>query len=370
MSHETVRVALAGRGYDILIGGGLIDRAGALIAPALPSKRAVIVTDETVASLHLPRLEAALDREAIRHDRLVVPAGEGSKSWACLGDLHDRLLGLTIERSVTVIALGGGVVGDLAGFAAASALRGLPLIQIPTTLLAQVDSAVGGKTGINSRHGKNLIGAFHQPRLVLADIDLLDSLPRRQLLAGYAEVVKYGAIDRPDFFAWLEENGARALDGDKAALIHAVRESCRAKAETVAADETEQGRRALLNLGHTFGHALEAETGYGDALLHGEAVALGMVLAFDLSARLGLCPRSDADRLRRHLASVGLPVALPGIGGKPWDAGALLAHMSKDKKVQEGTVTFILAHGIGRSFIDRSVDPAEVAMLLNDAVAA
>jgi len=368
---EVVRVELGARSYDIHVGPGVIDRAGALLAPVLPARRVVVVTDETVSPLHLPRLQAALEEAGFRHDSIVVPAGEASKDMATLDRVLDRLLELGIERSVAVVALGGGVVGDLAGFAAAVALRGLPFVQVPTTLLAQVDSAVGGKTGINSRHGKNLIGAFHQPRLVLADTAVLDTLPRRQLLAGYAEIVKYGAIDRPDFFDWLEAHGQAVLDGDPAARALAVGTSCRAKADIVAADETEQGRRALLNLGHTFGHALEAEAGYGDALLHGEAVAIGMVMAFDLSVRLGLCPPQDAARLRRHLEAVGLPVA-PGRGGNlpNWDPEALLAHMAKDKKVRDGRITFILARGIGKSFVSRDVEPGSVASLLRDALAA
>ena len=370
--NGTVRVDLGARSYDIVISDGAIDRAGELIGGVLSIPRVVVVTDETVAGLHLQRLEATLDQAAIRCDRIVVPSGEATKSLAHLGDLLDRLLSLGIERSVPIVALGGGVVGDLAGFAAAVALRGLPLIQIPTTLLAQVDSAVGGKTGINAAQGKNLIGAFHQPSLVIVDVSTLDTLPRRQLLAGYAEVVKYGCIDRPDFFAWLERNGPSLLDGDGEARITAIVESCRAKAAIVSADERERGQRALLNLGHTFGHALEVETGYGDTLLHGEAVAIGMTMAFNLSVRLGLCPEEDARRVRDHLAAVGLPTALDqgALAARPWDAETLLAHMAKDKKVKQGTITFVLTRGIGKAFVARDVDPTLVVETLRDAIAA
>ena len=364
---ETVRVELGERAYDIRIAPGLIDTAGKLLQPLAPAGRLVVITDETVDGLHGAAFEASLTAAGLRPLRLAVPAGESSKSLARLEDLLERMLAHGIDRSTPVIGFGGGVVGDLAGFAAAVALRGLPFVQIPTTLLAQVDSAVGGKTGINARHGKNLIGAFHQPQLVLADLATLDTLPRRQLLAGYAEIVKYGAIDRPDFFGWLERHGPDLLAGDIAARAHAVRLCCEAKAAIVAADEREAGRRALLNLGHTFGHALEAATGFGDRLLHGEAVAIGMVLAFDLSVRLGLCPAADAARLRRHLAAVGLPTTPPPGVGAPGD---LLAHMSRDKKVSAGRITFILAEGLGRAFIACDIDPAEVAGLLAESLAA
>ncbi|NNG04800.1 MAG: 3-dehydroquinate synthase [Inquilinus sp.] len=365
--NEIVRVPLGARGYDIHIGSGLIDRAGTLIAPLLGASGAVVVTDESVASLHLDRLSASLDQAGIAHRTIVLPPGEASKGLETLGRLLDDLLGAGLERSTAVIAFGGGVIGDLAGFAAAVALRGIPFIQVPTTLLAQVDSALGGKTGINSRHGKNLIGAFHQPRLVVSDVDLLDSLPVRQRRAGYAEVVKYGLIDRPDFFTWLEQEGAALLAGDSERLIRAIRTSCEAKAAIVAADEREAGARALLNLGHTFGHALEAETGFGDTLLHGEAVAIGMVMAFDLSVRLGLCPAADADRVRRHLAAVGLPVAPPRECRRP---DALMAHMARDKKVADGRITFVLARGIGKAFVARDIDAAAAAAILAEAAAA
>lgn len=364
---EIVHVALGARSYDIHIGAGLIDSAGALLRPLMPVPRAIIVTDQTVAGLHLDRLVAALDAAGVAHDEIVLPAGEATKSLDRLGEVLDQMLSLGIERSITVIALGGGVIGDLAGLAASVVLRGLPFIQIPTTLLAQVDSAVGGKTGINSRHGKNLIGTFHQPRMVIADAGLLDSLPPRQRRAGYAEIVKYGAIDSPDFFAWLEDNGAALLAGDPAKVSHAVKVSCESKAAIVAADERESGKRALLNLGHTFCHALEAETGYGDTLLHGEAVAIGMGLAFDLSVRLNLCPAGDAERLRRHLAAMGLPTGMPD---HDWSVDRLMAHMARDKKVSDGRITFILARGIGQSFVATDVDPAEAAAVLDAAIAA
>lgn len=366
---ETVRVELGARSYDIVIGSDLVARAGDWMLPALPTRRVVIVTDETVADLHLTVLQAALDRAGLRHDCLAIRPGEGSKSIAGLDRLLDGLLALGIDRGVTIVALGGGVVGDLAGFAAAITLRGLGFIQVPTTMLAQVDSSVGGKTGINSPHGKNLIGAFHQPLLVLCDIGLLETLPRRELRAGYAEIVKYGAIDQPGFFDWLEGSGPALIEGDRAVRIRAVKASCMAKAAIVAADERETGRRALLNLGHTFGHALETETGYGDRLLHGEAVALGMVLAFDLSVRLGLCPPEDAERLRRHLRAVGLPTRLGEIEGG-WDTAALLRHMAKDKKVRDGRLTFVLTRGIGRAFVSSDVDLDAVAGLLGGALAA
>jgi 3-dehydroquinate synthase len=362
-------VDLGARSYDILVGGGLIPRAGALIAPLLKERRVAIVTDATVGGLYLDELMRSLDTGGIRHDAVVLPPGEATKDFHHLEELCDRLLGLRVERGTMILALGGGVIGDLAGFAASILLRGLDFIQIPTTLLAQVDSSVGGKTGINTPQGKNLVGSFHQPRLVLADTDALDSLPRRELLAGYAEVVKYGLIGDPAFFAWLEGHGSDVIEGDPAARRHAVLTSCAAKAAIVAADERETGRRALLNLGHTFGHALEAECGYSGELLHGEAVAIGMVMAFELSARLGLCPSEDAARVARHLAAVGLPTS-PAAIGRGFDAARLVHHMHQDKKVKDGRLTFVLARGIGRAFLSREVEPAEVEGLLARALAA
>ncbi|MFD2232394.1 3-dehydroquinate synthase [Phaeospirillum tilakii] len=367
MSVETVTVALGERTYPIEIGPGLLDRAGELIRPLMRGERALVVSDDQVAPLYLERLERSLFAAGIQPLHTVMPAGEQTKDFPHLEALLDAMLAARAERGTMVVALGGGVVGDLTGFAAAILLRGVDFVQIPTTLLAQVDSSVGGKTGINTRHGKNLVGAFHQPRLVLADTDLLDSLPRRQVLAGYAEVVKYGVIDDPDFFAWLEAHGPALVAGDAAARRHAVAVSCRAKARIVAADERESGQRALLNLGHTFGHALEAETGFSDALLHGEAVAIGMVLALKLSARLGLAPAADAERLARHLDAVGLPSALPA--GRAWDPDRLLEHMFGDKKVKDGAITFVLARGIGHSFLSRDVANGEVLALLAESAA-
>jgi 3-dehydroquinate synthase len=372
--EDRLVVALGARAYDIVIGEGLIADAGRYVRPRLRLPKVLIVTDANVASRHLEPFRAALERTGIASETVTLPPGETTKDFAHLEELAERILGLGIERSSTLVALGGGVVGDLAGFAAAVLLRGVDFIQVPTTLLAQVDSAVGGKTGINTRHGKNLVGAFHQPRLVLADVAALDTLPRRELLAGYAEVVKYGLINDPGFFAWLEANGAGVTSGDRAARRHAVKTSCAAKAAIVAADETERGERALLNLGHTFGHALEAETGFGEALLHGEAVAVGIALAFDFSARLGLSPPEDAARVRRHFAAVGLPSELAHLhrlGRKPgWTAERLMTHMGRDKKIAGGKLTFILARGIGQAFICRDVDPADLGRFLEERLGA
>jgi 3-dehydroquinate synthase len=367
---ESLTVSLGTRSYEIFVGDDLIARAGRYIAPYLAGERVFVVTDENVAPLYLEELERALADEHITMRAKVIPAGEASKTIEHLATLTDWLLEEKVERRDLLLALGGGVVGDLAGFAAAVTLRGIDYIQVPTTLLAQVDSSVGGKTGINCRWGKNLIGAFHQPRLVLADSRVLRTLPRRELLAGYAEVVKYGLIANKDFFAWLEGHGAALLDGDAAALHHAVLESCRIKAEVVAADERETGARALLNLGHTFGHALEAEAGYGGLLLHGEAVAIGMVMAFDLSAQIGLCPPDDAARVRRHLAAVGLPTGPQSVPELIWDPARLLNHMGRDKKVQDGRIRFVLAQRIGKAFVEPGVAPDAVMDLLSAAAAA
>jgi 3-dehydroquinate synthase len=371
---KTLRVDLAGRSYDIVIGPGLIDNAGALCRPLLATPRVVIVSDATVAELYGARLAASFDKAGVRTAAVTIPAGEASKEFAVFGRLMNDLLDQRPDRKTTLVALGGGVVGDLTGFAAAVLLRGVDFIQVPTTLLAQVDSSVGGKTGINTRHGKNLVGAFYQPRVVLADTDVLDSLPRREMLAGYAEVAKYGLIDQPDFFAWCEKNGAALLAGDAAQRAYAIEQSCLAKARIVAADERETSDlRALLNLGHTFGHALEAETGFGPDLLHGEAVGAGMAMAFDLSARLGLCPPADAERVRRHLGSVGLPVRLRSIGGdnrRQWQARRLIDHMRGDKKAEGGKLTFVLVRGIGKAFVSREVDERILNGLLDEAIAA
>ena len=365
---QRLAVELGARSYEIVVGSGLLSRAGSELARILHRPEAILVTDRNLAATpHLQTMERSLKAAGIAHRSIVLPPGEATKSMAQLGELLDRLLDLGVDRATTVVALGGGVLGDLAGFAAATLLRGLDYVQVPTTLLAQVDSAIGGKTGINTRHGKNLVGAFHQPRLVLADIAVLATLPPRELRAGYAEVVKYGLIDRPDFFAWLEAHGREVLAGDPAAQQDAVLESCRAKAAVVAADEREGGVRALLNLGHTFAHALEAACGYGAELLHGEAVALGMVLAFDLSVRLGLCPASDALRVRAHLAGIGLPTTLRMVRSEGFAASALLAAMGHDKKAEAGRPRFVLTRGIGRAFAGAEVEPGELKALLEAA---
>ena len=364
----TLTVDLGERSYDILVGDGLLAGAGKLIAPVLAEPRAVVITDENVEKHCLGTLEKSLDESGIDHQSIVLEAGEQTKDYAHVEALTGQLLDHRVERTTTLIALGGGVVGDITGFAAAITLRGMDLIQIPTTLLAQVDSSVGGKTGINTPQGKNLIGAFHQPRLVLADIGTLASLPPREMRAGYAEVVKYGLIADADFFAWLEANGPAVIEGDPEACLHAVLTSCRAKALIVQADETEKGSRALLNLGHTFGHALEAQTGYSNALHHGEAVAIGLGLAFDLSVRMGLCPGEDRDRLRTHLAAVGLPVGLNGLTDGGWSAAGLIDLMGQDKKVRSGTMTFVLLRGIGQAFITQDVDLGLLSEVLEEAL--
>jgi 3-dehydroquinate synthase len=367
---DKLSVDLDKRSYEILIGRGLIAEAGNLMLPLLKQKRVVAVTDSNVARHHLEGLERSVRAAGIAIDSIVLEAGEQTKSFAGLENLLNQLLELGIERRTTLVALGGGVIGDLTGFAAAVALRGIDFIQIPTTLLAQVDSSVGGKTGIDTPQGKNLVGAFYQPRLVLADTAALDTLPRRQMLAGYAEVAKYGLINDPAFFTWLESNGVDVIERADASLRHAVLESCRNKARVVAADEREQDARALLNLGHTFGHALEAECGYSDELLHGEAVAIGMVMAFDLSARLGLCSLEDAARVQRHLASLGLPTAPSWIDGREWSAERLIRHMGRDKKVQDGRIAFVLAKGIGQAFFPAHAEVDEISALLETAIAA
>lgn len=365
-----LKVDLGDRAYDIVTGPGLLEIAGEYVAAAVKGRKAFIVTDENVAPHYLDTVHASLTAAGFTAAAHILPAGEQAKSWSHLEALLDAMLGERMERSSVVVALGGGVVGDLAGFAASILLRGVDFVQVPTTLLSQVDSSVGGKTGINTRQGKNLVGSFHQPRLVLADTTTLDTLPDRELRAGYAEVAKYGLIDDAPFWAWLEANAPRVLDREPAALAHAIHTSCTAKARVVAADERESGQRALLNLGHTFGHALEAEGGYGGPLLHGEAVAVGMVMAFDLSAALGLCPPDDAGRVRVHLEACGLPVDPPRPNGQAMDARRLLAHMGSDKKVESGRITFVLAKGIGKSYLDRDVAPDRVLAILERATSA
>jgi 3-dehydroquinate synthase len=330
-----------------------------------PGTAAAIVTDEHVARHHLSGALAALEAAGIRVRRVIVPPGEASKAFGRFEDICDRLLDARLGRSDLVVALGGGVVGDLAGFAAAVVRRGLDYVQVPTTLLAQVDSSVGGKTGINARHGKNMIGAFHQPILVLADTALLDTLPPRDFRSGYAEVAKYGLIDDGPFFAWLEGNWPEVFSGG-AAREHAIAVSCRSKAAIVGRDPLEHGDRQLLNLGHTFGHALETGAGFSDRLLHGEAIAIGMVLAFAFSTRLGFCKPQDADRVRRHLAAVGLPTEIAQIPGEVPSVDGLMDLIAQDKKVKRGELTFILARGIGASFIEDGVDPSEVRAFLSE----
>ncbi|MGB8274869.1 MAG: 3-dehydroquinate synthase [Alphaproteobacteria bacterium] len=367
---STVRVELGARGYDILVGRDLLDDAGRHVRPLVRQPRVIVITDETVAALHLPRLEAALAASGLACVQIVLPPGEKTKDFAHLRDLVEGVLDLGVDRGSTLVALGGGVIGDLVGFCASIVLRGIDFIQVPTTLLSQVDSSVGGKTGINTRHGKNLVGAFHQPRLVLADVSTLDTLPKRELLAGYSEVVKYGFIRDRAFFEWLERHGPAVRDGDAAARQHAVVASCKAKAAVVAADEREAGERALLNFGHTFGHALEAETGYGDELLHGEAVAIGMAMAFALSVRLGYCPHEEAERAKRHMETIGLPASLRAVRGRTLSVDSLLAHMRQDKKVKDGKLTFVLSRGIGKAFLSADVGMDSVEDLLETAVAA
>ncbi|WP_442755257.1 3-dehydroquinate synthase [Methylocystis sp. JAN1] len=367
--RETVHVALGGRSYDILIGSRLLDEAGEHIRRVAPGAACAVVTDENVARLHLPTLEESLNKAGVRHTTIVVKPGEQSKSLATFGRVCDDVLAAKIERRDLVVAFGGGVVGDLAGYVAASVRRGSRFVQIPTTLLSQVDSSVGGKTGVNSPYGKNLIGAFHQPSLVLADVDVLRTLPLREYRAGYAEVVKYGLIGDKRFFEWLEAD-AEAVFHSRAEQICAVAVSCETKATIVARDETEQGDRALLNLGHTFGHAFESLTHYdSERLVHGEGVAIGMACAARFSARLGLCAREDADRVARHLSGVGLPTEIRQIPGWAGDARAILDAMYQDKKVEGGALTFILMRGIGEAFIAKSVEPTEVLSFLNDELA-
>ncbi len=366
MSDQTVTVRLGDRTYDILIAAGLVARAGSEIAARLPGVRAAVVTDTNLAASHLKSLLASLDASGIGSTTITLPPGEKTKSFASLQTVVDGVLASRLERGDVVIALGGGVVGDLAGFAAGIVRRGMRFVQMPTSLLAQVDSSVGGKTGINTDHGKNLVGVFHQPQLVLADTAVLDTLPAREFRAGYAEVAKYGLIDRPDFFAWLEGNWREIFAGGPA-RVAAIAESCRAKADVVARDEFETGDRALLNLGHTFGHALEAATGYdGERLVHGEGVAIGMALAHRFSSRLNLCSMDDALRLEAHLKAVGLPWRMSDIPGGLPDADRLLSFIGQDKKVSRGALTFILTHGVGRAFVARDVPASEVLAFLKE----
>jgi 3-dehydroquinate synthase len=365
-----VSVDLGDRSYQVRIGSGLIASAGAEIAPFLRRKRVAIVTDETVAARHLPALTAALEGQGIAVSALALPAGEGTKNWANLARCTEWLLERQVERKDVVLALGGGVIGDLVGFSAAILRRGVRFVQLPTTLLAQVDSSVGGKTGINTAQGKNLVGAFHQPSLVLADIDVLDTLPDRDFLSGYGEVVKYGLLGDAAFFDWLEAEGPALRMGDKAARLKAVTRSVEMKAGIVSRDETEEGERALLNLGHTFCHALEKATGYSDRLLHGEGVAIGCALAFELSFRLGLCSQEEPSRVRAHLKAMGMKTDIRDIPGDLPGADALIALMGQDKKVVDGRLRFILARGIGQAFVADDVPGDKVRAVLDDALRA
>jgi shikimate kinase/3-dehydroquinate synthase len=372
ISHTPPRrlpVVLSNARYDVVIGDGLMARAGALLAPVLPQKRAVIVSDANVARLHLRTVQAGLSENGFATSTVIVPAGEATKNVDSYLSVVDQLLEARVERRTAVIALGGGVVGDLAGFAAATTLRGLPFVQIPTTLLSQVDSSVGGKTGVNTKRGKNLVGAFYQPRMVLADTGALATLPPRELRAGYAEIVKAGLIGDAGFFAWCERHGPALVGGDRLAQAEAIERACAFKAAVVGDDEREEkpnDGRALLNLGHTFGHALEAEYGYDGGLLHGEGVAIGLGLAFRLSEKLGHCPGEDVDRVVSHIGSVGMASDLRSLNRR-FSAAALIGHMRRDKKVRDGALHFVLVHGIGDAFTSSDVPPDAVEELLREA---
>ncbi len=363
-----VTVELGERSYEVRIGSGLIDRAGAEIAPLLRRKRVAVVTDETVAPHHLPSLTAALEAGGIQSSALILPAGETTKGWSNLARCTEWLLEQKVERKDVVLAFGGGVIGDLVGFSAAILRRGVRFVQLPTTLLAQVDSSVGGKTGINTPQGKNLVGAFHQPSLVLADIGVLTTLPDRDFLSGYGEVVKYGLLGDAAFFDWLEREGPAIRAGNRAARLRAVTRSVEMKAGIVSRDETEEGERALLNLGHTFCHALEKATGYSDRLLHGEGVAIGCALAFELSSRLGLCSQEEPSRVRAHLKTMGMKVDIRDIPGALPGSDALIALMGQDKKVVDGRLRFILARGIGQAFVADDVPDDAVRAVLDEAL--
>ena len=368
--REQVVVDLGHRSYNIEIGTGLLAESGAYVAPFLRRNKVAVITDETVASKHLPALLSGLETAGIEAVTLQLPAGETTKSWDQLQRTVEWLLSEKIERDDILIAFGGGVIGDLAGFAAAIVRRGIRFVQMPTTLLAQVDSSVGGKTGINSPHGKNLVGAFYQPQLVLADVSLLDTLEKRDYLAGYGEVAKYGLLGDAAFWDWLEDNAAAAAAGDVAKRIYAVKRSCEMKAEIVARDEQERGDRALLNLGHTFGHALEAATGYTDRLLHGEGVSIGCALAFEVSQKLGFCAQEAPSRVRAHFKAMGMKCDLSEIDGPLPDADGLVELMGQDKKVSDGVIGFIMARGLGEAFVTRDVDLSVVKSVLAEALAA
>ena len=366
MSDDLVHVELGDRSYDIRIGSGVLTSLGDAVRSVSTDARCVIITDSNVNAAHGDELRAHLDAQNIEHFTLEVAPGEKSKSWATFQEVVDGVLATRLERNDLVIAFGGGVVGDLAGFVASVVRRGMKFIQVPTSLLAQVDSSVGGKTGINFSHGKNLIGAFYQPEAVLIDLDVLKTLEPREFRAGYAEVAKYGLIKYPDFFSWLEQNHSDVFSHG-AGLAHAIKTSCLAKAEIVAADETEAGQRALLNLGHTFGHALEGYTGYdGSRLVHGEGVAIGMMLAHRFSNRLNHCSMDDVSRVEAHLKAVGLPTEISEIPGELPSTETLMRFIAQDKKVKRGTLTFILTKGIGKSYIADDIPPSEVSVFLTD----
>ena len=363
--RRTVRVDLGERGYDIVIGERLLETADQALTPIVAGRRMVVVTDEVIRDAYLPRLAPALDRLGVRWDAVLLPAGEGAKSFRELEALLDRLLDLGIDRSSVLVAFGGGVVGDVAGFAAALFMRGIDLVQIPTTLMSQVDSAVGGKNAINTRHGKNLVGSFHQPRIVLNDVSVLRSLPHREMLSGYGEIVKYGLIRGEAVFGWLERNASALLGHDTDALTEAVRMGCETKAGIVASDERDRGDRALVNLGHTFAHAAEAEAGFG-AFPHGEAVAAGLAAATTLSARLGHCEPSLVGRLRDHLRSTDLPERIGALDSvRPWNPSAVFGHMTHDKKTVAGRIHFVLLRGLGAPFVDGAV-PDEIVLEVLD----
>ena len=363
---ETIKIDLDARSYDVHVGAGLLARAGALIAPFAPNKRVFIVTDANVAKLHRAALVASLEEHSIANWTIVLPPGEEQKNFDGLERVTRQLLQAGISRNDLIVAFGGGVMGDLAGFSAGVTMRGVDFVQIPTTLLAQVDSSVGGKTAIDTPEGKNLVGLFHQPRLVLADQDVLRTLPARELLCGYAEIVKIGLINDPSFYEWCEANAQLILACEPQALAQAVSAAVKAKAAIVAADEREAGVRALLNLGHTFGHALETQAGYSHALLHGEAVGAGMALAYAYSARLGLMSKQDATRVRAHLESAGFNTNLRTLPGAPFEADKLIALMAGDKKAEAGRLTLVLARGIGQAFVQKDADAASLRAFLEE----
>ncbi len=365
---EIINIPLKNREYDIYIGDNLLEQSANIIKQKFANRKFAIITDENVAKYQLARLQNALQREAIKAETIIVKAGEGSKDFATLQKVIDKILALHLERQDMIIAFGGGVIGDLAGFAAAITRRGMDFIQIPTSLLAQIDSSVGGKTGINTKYGKNLVGAFHQPKLVLCDLQSLKTLPPRQFRAGYAEMVKYGLIDDEEFFFWLEENYQHIFAGNNEQRAKAIAHCCRAKSRFVIADEREANIRALLNLGHTFGHALEAVTGYSDRLIHGEAVAIGIVLAHKFSAKLGLIPSQDAIRVQKHLQLAGLPTTLEEIKGTKPTIKELLTAILQDKKIMGGNLTFILTKAIGKSFIATNIDIKNVETFLKEII--